>query len=301
MSLVKPPLLKVGDKVSIVAPAGIVEQSYIEDTTEILTNWGLEVVLGEHIYSQHHQFAGSDAQRSGDLQKVLDSDEIKAVFCARGGYGTLRILDSLNWHLYTESPKWIIGFSDITALHATIYNHGIQCVHGIMPVNFNGLDVDSEPIKMLHQTLFSGALKYILEPHSLNTFGTEKAQLIGGNLTLLTALSGTPFDFNWDDKILFIEEVGEHYYHLDRMLQGIRLSGKLDKLNGILVGGLSDMKDNKRPFGRNPEEIIADMMREFDIPVAFGFPAGHIKRNLPLIFGAEVSLEVNALGAEIKF
>lgn len=297
--IIKPNVLQSGQTVAIVAPAGVVEKSYIDKAIEVLESWDLNVVLGENLLAKNFQFAGTDAQRVSDLQHALDNEDIAAVFCARGGYGTLRILDGIHWHKFVQNPKWLIGFSDITALHASVCNKGIASIHGIMPINFAALSVSEKPLALLRQVLFEGALKYEIEPHALNRKGTEKAQLIGGNLTLLNALSGTDFDYDWNNKILFIEEVGEHYYHVDRLMQSMRLSGKLDKLSGLIIGGLSEMKDDKRPFGRTPEEIIADAVLGFDYPVAFGFPAGHVKENYPLIMGSEISMEVNTLGTTI--
>lgn len=298
--IIKPPPLKQGQTVAIVAPAGAVEKSYIDKAVEVFETWGLNVVLGENILASYHQFAGSDVQRLNDLQHALDNEDIAAVFCARGGYGAMRIVDGIHWHKFLEQPKWLVGFSDITAIHASICNRGVESIHGIMPINFENLAINDTPLKFLKDALFGEKIEYALEPLALNRYGTERAQLIGGNLSLLYALNGTSFDFDWENKVLFIEDVGEQYYHIDRMLQSLRLSGKLEKLSGLIVGAFSDMTDNKRPFGRMPEEIIADIVAGFDYPVVFGFPAGHIRDNNPLIIGGEVSLEVNTLGAKIK-
>lgn len=299
-TIIKPPLLKTGQTVAIVAPAGVVERSYINKAVEVFESWGLKVILGNNLFAEYHQFAGSDGQRLSDVQLALDDEEVRAVFCARGGYGTIRIIDSIHWHGFQQNPKWVVGFSDITALHATVCNQGFESVHGVMPINIGKLSTTSKPLEYLKEVLFKGAVSYSIEPHALNRSGTEKAKLIGGNLSLLNTLSGTEYDFNWDGKVLFIEDVGEQYYHIDRIMQSLRLAGKLEKLSGLIVGGFSEMIDNKRPFGRTPEEIIADIVQGFDYPVAFGFPAGHVQDNYPLIIGAEVSLEVNNLGASIK-
>ena len=296
----KPPALNTGDKVAIVAPSGVVEEDYIEKTKNIFRKWGLDPVPGANLFARHHQFAGSDVQRLADLQNALDDEDIKAIFCARGGYGLLRIVDQIHWHKFLQSPKWVAGFSDVTALHAVLQNKSVQSIHSIMPINIGKLSVSSKPLELLGEALYKGKLIYSIESNILNRSGTEKASLTGGNLSLLYALSGTPYEVDWAGKILFIEDVGEQYYHIDRIMQSFRLAGKLEKLSGLIVGAFSEMTDNKRPFGRSPEEIISDAVEGFDFPVAFGFPAGHISENWPLILGSEVSLEVNSHLVSIK-
>lgn len=297
---IKPRLLKPGDTVAIVAPAGVVEREYIEKAVHLFGQWGLKVALGSNLFARNGIFAGTDKQRLSDLQQALDAEEVKAVICARGGYGMLRILDSIHWHKFLHNPKWVAGFSDITALHAAILNRGIQSLHSLMPINMANPASTSTDIENLHRALFHGTLEYKLQPFSQNCTGVEKACLAGGNLSLLYALACTSEDIDWKGKIMFIEEVGEYTYHLDRMMQSFRLSGRFEGLAGIIVGGLSEMNDEKRPFGRTPEEIIADAVKGYSFPVAFGFPAGHIATNHPLILGAEVALEVRADGVSIK-
>lgn len=297
---VKPPVLIPGDKVAIVAPSGVVEEDYILKTTDILKKWGLKPVLGANLFASHHQFAGSDVQRLSDLQNALDTDDIKMVFCARGGYGLMRIVNQIHWYKFLQAPKWIAGFSDITVLHSAIQIKGVQSLHSIMPINIGKLSNSAKPLELLGEALFNGSLNYNIETHKLNRLGTEKAILTGGNLSLLYALAGTIFDTDWSGKILFIEDVGEQFYHIDRIMQSFRLAGKLDKLSGLIIGGLSEMTDKKRPFGRSPEEIISDAVEGFDFPVVFGFPAGHVPENYPLILGSEVSLEVNSDSVSIR-
>jgi muramoyltetrapeptide carboxypeptidase len=299
-NFIKPPLLHDGDKVAIIAPSGRVEQDYIERSKRIFEQWGLTVIPGPNLFARQHQFAGSDTQRLSDLQWALDDDEIAAVFCARGGYGLMRIIDQVHWHKFIQKPKWVTGFSDVTALHAQISSRMVQSIHSLMPINMASLSVTDKPVELLRNVLFKGEFQYSIEPNSLNRTGTEKAILIGGNLSILYALSGTEVDPDTENKILFIEDVGEQYYHIDRMMQSLRLSGKLEKLSGLIVGGLSEMTDNKRPFGRNPEEIISDIVAGFDFPVAFGFPAGHISQNYPFIMGAEVAMEVGTNEVKIS-
>ncbi len=297
---IKPPLLKSGDMVAIVAPAGVVEKECIEKAVKLFGQWGLKVALGANLFARNGIFAGTDSERLSDLQEAFDNEDVKAVICARGGYGMLRILDSIHWHKFLHNPKWVAGFSDITALHAAILNRGIQSLHSLMPINLTTLPSSSTDIEYLHRALFHGSLEYNLLPFSQNCTGVEKTCLAGGNLSLLYALAGTAEDIDWKGKIMFIEEVGEYTYHLDRMLQSFRLAGRFDGLAGLLVGGLSEMNDEKRPFGRTPEEIIADAVKGYNFPVAFGFPAGHITQNFPLILGAKVSFEVKTNGVSIK-
>ncbi len=297
----KPALLNTGDKVAIVAPAGMVEPSYIERTTEILETWGLKVEKGKHLLSRYHQFAGKDEQRLEDFQQAIDSDEVKAVICARGGYGTIRIVDRINWNKFRQAPKWITGFSDITSIHLSVLEQGIQSVHSIMPINIGELEINSQPVEMLARVLFEGKVEYELPVNDLNTTGTEIAPVTGGNLSLIYALAATPFAANLEGKILFLEDVGEDYYHIDRMMQSLRLSGVLEKLSGLIVGGLTQMKDDKRPFGKTPKEIIAEVVEDYDYPVVFDFPAGHMKNNLPVILGAKTAMEVTNKYARVKF
>lgn len=290
----KPGLLKPGDQISIVAPAGVVEQGYIEKAVHLFESWGLKVKTGQNLFVRNNQFAGSDKQRTADLQNALDDEDIKAVICARGGYGTLRIIDKINWNKFVNNPKWLVGFSDITVLHSRIHHLGIQSIHAAMPVNFEKLSLTSKTIELLGETLFQGRLKYEFSSGKSNIKGTEIAPVTGGNLSLLYALGSTRYMPDLEGKILFFEDVGEQYYHLDRMLQALRLSGKMDKLSGLIVGGLTDMQDGKHSFGKTPHEIISDIVAGYDFPVIFDFPAGHQLENYPLIFGSETAMEVKS-------
>jgi muramoyltetrapeptide carboxypeptidase len=300
-AFIKPSLLKPGDKIMIVAPAGYVDKNYVQKATTVFESWGLKVLYGKNLFSEYHQFSGTDEQRLADLQEAFDNDEITAIIFARGGYGTLRIIDKISLARFQKKPKWIVGFSDITVIHSLLLNAGYQSIHAVMPINFTHLDEHAKPIELLHQVLFKGNIEYNLTPHKLNKPGTEKALITGGNLSLLYALKGTPFDIDTNNKILFIEDVGEQLYHLDRMLQSYRLAGKLDKLNGLIAGGLSDMEDKKRPFGKTAEEIVSSIVEGYDFPVVFNFPAGHIRENYPIIMGSETKLNVTSDSVQIRF
>lgn len=299
--LKKPSLLMPGDKIAIVAPSSRVEADYIEKSISIFEDWGLIVEKGKHILKGFHQFSGTDAQRLEDFQHAIDSEDIKAVICARGGYGAIRLLDKINWNKFMQNPKWIVGFSDITALHFSVQNLGFQSIHGVMPINMADLHKNSREVEMLGQALFDGKIEYELPTHKLNITGTEVATVVGGNLSILYTLAATPFGVDLTKTILFIEDVGEQFYHLDRMMQSLKLSGQLEELCGLIVGGLSKMTDAKRPFGKSPEEIVAEVVQGFDYPVVFGFPAGHIANNEPIILGAETALEVTSDFVKVRF
>lgn len=284
-----PPCLQKGDKIGIVACARKISKEELEPAVDLLTSWGLEVVLGKNIFRAEHQFSGSDDQRAADLQSMLDDPAVKAVISARGGYGTVRIIDKLDFTAFKKQPKWIIGYSDITVLHSHVHNFGIKTLHATMPINFAK---NAEAIETLRKALFGEALRYEGGSHSLNRKGNAEAELVGGNLSLLYALTGSVSDINTNGKILFIEDLDEYLYHIDRMMINLKRSGKLSHLAGLIVGGMSDMKDNAVPFGKTAEEIILDAVKEYDYPVCFGFPAGHIDRNLALVLGGKVKMEV---------
>ncbi len=298
--MISPPLLKAGDKVGIISPAGKVNETKILQAVKYLNEWGLEVILGENALGSFHQFSGTDRERTNDLQKMLNDPGIKAIFSSRGGYGTMRLMDLIDFTAFNKSPKWIVGFSDITALH--VYLNGLlnmESVHGPMPSTFP--DIENESLNSLKEILFKGTISYKLPYDKLNRPGITNAPLVGGNLSILYALSGSRFDLVTNGKILFIEDVGEYLYHLDRMMMNLKLSGKLSDLKGLLVGGISEMKDNEVPFGKNANEIIYEYVENFDFPVAFNFPAGHIDTNLGLIFGRNISFVVNKDGGVIRF
>lgn len=283
------PFLKIGDKIAIVACSGKVNIDRIQPGIEILKTWGLDVIIGKHVFSDYHQFSGTDEQRAEDLQLALNDDSIKAVIIARGGYGAIRIIDKIDFTKFKKSPKWVIGYSDITVLHSHIHNLGFESIHATMPVNFTK---DAEATESLRKALFGETLNYAVKTNSFNRTGKAEGQLVGGNLSLLYALTGSVSDINTDGKILFIEDLNEYLYHLDRMMMNLKRSGKLNNLKGLIVGGMTDMKDNDVPFGKIVEEIILDAVKEYNYPVCFDFPAGHIDRNLALYFGKTAQLLV---------
>lgn len=293
----QPSFLKKGDKIGIIACARKISLTEIQPAIDILNAWGLEVVLSKNLFKTDNQFSGSDDERAEDLQMMLDDDSIKAVISARGGYGTMRIIDKIDFTHFKKHPKWIIGYSDITVLHSHLNNFGIETIHATMPINFMK---NREATETLRKALFGEKLKYIIESHPLNRRGNTEAKLIGGNLSLLYALTGSISDIDTKGKILFIEDLDEYLYHIDRMMMNLKRSGKLEHLAGLIVGGMVDMKDNAIPFGKTAEEIILDAVKEYNYPVCFNFPAGHIDRNLALFLGRKIKLKV-AGTAELSF
>jgi len=289
-----PPFLKHGDRVGIAAPARKISKMELETAIRILENKGMEVVLGEHLFYSSNQYAGSDEQRTLDFQRMLDDEKIKAIFCARGGYGSVRIIDKLNFEKFRKKPKWLIGFSDITVFHSHIHNcFAIETLHAPMPVNFSNDNLSSEALDMLFQALFGKTPHYSFEAHPLNRNGFASGVLVGGNLSVLYSLTASQSDIKTDNKILFIEDLDEYLYHIDRMMQCLKRAGKLENLAALMIGGMTKMNDNAVPFGKSALEIIAETVKDYQYPLCFNVSAGHIKENFPLVLGREVALKVN--------
>ncbi|MAN26901.1 LD-carboxypeptidase [Mesonia sp.] len=275
----------------MVATARKATQEDLQPAIQLLEAWGLQAVIGSSIGLEEHQFAGSDKERAEDLQQQLNDPEIKAIWCAKGGYGTVRILDLIDFSAFKENPKWIIGYSDVTALHSHLHNLGIATLHAQMCL---GVETKSEASReTLRKVLFGEELTYEFSTSSLNKTGTTKGELVGGNLSVLYSLCGSNSAINTQGKILFLEDLDEYLYHIDRMMQNLKRNGMLENLAGLIVGGMNAMNDNTIPFGKTAEEIITETVAAYDFPVAFNFPAGHIEHNQALIFGRRVKLEVN--------
>jgi muramoyltetrapeptide carboxypeptidase len=297
-----PPYLKPGDTIGIVSPAKSISAEAIENASRIVEGFGFVVKVGKHAASTYHQFAGTDNQRTEDFQQMLDDDEVKIILCSRGGYGSVRIIDKLDFNHFQNHPKWIVGFSDITVFHSHLFsNFGIESLHAKMPLNFPENGVGDQSVGKLFSVLAGGSLNYEIPAHLLNRTGKAEARLIGGNLSILCSLLGSRSDSDTEGKILFIEEVGENLYRLDRMMWTLKRAGKLDNLAGLVVGGLTDMEDNDVIFGKSAEEIIAEAVSEFSYPVCFNFPAGHQKENYPLIIGRTSRLKVDKNKALLNF
>ncbi|MDQ4139948.1 MAG: LD-carboxypeptidase [Bacteroidota bacterium] len=298
--MIFPPPLRAGDKIAICALARKIALAEIQPAIQILTSWGLEVIIGKSIAGDYHQFAGNDELRVSDLQTMLDNPEIKAIISARGGYGTTRLLDQIDFTLFAQSPKWIVGFSDITALLCHLTGLGFACIHGIMPSLFGraGSDV---AIESLRRVLFSEPITYEAPGHTFNRPGEAAGRLIGGNISLLNTIIGTPSDVDYTGKILFVEEIDEYLYNLDRMLVQLKRCGKLANLAGLIVGHMTDMRDNPIPFGKTAYEIIQEHTANYTYPVCFDFPTGHETHNLALICGKQAYLKVTANGSSLDY
>src|SRR3989339_577408 len=296
--MITPPYLLKGDEVGIVAPAKFIPQENYEQILKFIESKGLVPVRGKTTYLESGIFSVTDEERTQDLQQMIDAPNLKAVFCLRGGYGTLRILDKLNFSTFLKTPKWVIGFSDITVLHAAIANIDVESIHGQMPLNFAQ---SSKGLEVLFETLEGANLAYQLPIHLLNRIGASEARLVGGNVAMICSLLGTPFAFQTQGNILFIEEIGEHLYRFDRMLQHLKLAGALKNLAGLVVGGLTSMEDQSPSFGKTSEEIVWDAVKNYDYPVCFGFPAGHIENNHPLIINRKVRFEVGRSEVKLQF
>ena len=295
--MVLPSYLNKGDTVAIIATARKVSKEEIQPAVAFFESYGLSVVLGKNLFESSNQYAGTDAQRTEDLQWALNDKTIKAIIIARGGYGSVRTIEQIDFTEFKKHPKWMVGYSDVTVLHNAIHKIGVATLHATMPLNFTK---NEEATKSMVDALFGKLIQVETEENYSNISGTTKGQLVGGNLSLIYSLSGTPFDIDTRDKILFIEDLDEYLYHIDRMMMQLKLSGKLKKLKGLIVGGMTDMKDNAIPFGKFPEDIILDAVKEYNYPVCFDFPAGHIDRNLAMYFGREVELTVSD-NATLKF
>jgi len=287
-----PPYLKKGDTIGIACPAGYMAAKKAQTCIDTLQSWGYQVRVGKTLGSNSkNYFSGTDKERRDELQAMLDDENINTILCGRGGYGTGRIIDQLDFTKFKKKPKWIVGFSDITVLHAHIYtNLKIASLHAPMAAAFN--DGQNEFIQSLQKALAGKKAKYTCAVHPFNKTGTVIGELVGGNLSLLAHLTGTKADINTKNKILFIEDIGEQIYNIDRMLCQIKRSGKLDKLAGLIIGGFTDMKDTDRPFGKTVYEVIREIVTEFNYPVCFNFPVSHEKENYALKVGVKYTLAV---------
>ncbi|MES2560228.1 MAG: LD-carboxypeptidase [Bacteroidota bacterium] len=296
----KPPYLKSGDTIAITATARKVSIEELQPSIDLFKSWGLNVKLAEGIFETDNQFAGNDSIRAHALQLLLDDENVQAIICARGGYGTVRLIDQLDFTTFAQEPKWIIGFSDVTVLHSHIFSHlHIPTIHAAMPITMQAHNNDDESNVSLRDMLFGKSISYTFPSHPFNRTGKATGKLIGGNLSVLFSLMGSPSDIDTAGCILFLEDLDEYLYHIDRMMVNLKRTGKLKNLAGIVIGGMSDMRDNTIPFGKTALETIAEHVAEYTYPVAYGFPGGHERKNLALIFGTDYTLTVSDLGSEI--
>jgi len=298
-TMITPPYLQKGDTVAILATARKHIVKSMQPTIDLLESWGLNVVIGKSIGLEENQLAGSDEQRAADLQEQLDNPNIKAIWCARGGYGTVRVVDLIDFTAFKKSPKWLVGFSDVTVLHNHLNTMGYKSIHGIMPISL--AKASKEAIESLRLSLFGQPLQYAIDPHPMNRLGKATGEVVGGNLSILYSLLGSPSAIDCKDKILYIEDLDEYLYHIDRMMMNLKRNGCLESLKGIIVGSMTDMKDNDIPWGKNALEIVQDVTKQYNIPMVFNFPAGHIHDNRALILGATATIEVTENCSTVVF
>lgn len=290
--MITPQCLHKDDKIGIVSPAKFITPEKIENAVNIIEQLGYKVEVGENALARNHYFAGTDAQRTDDFQQMLDNPEIKMILCSRGGYGSVRIIDDLDFLKFKQNPKWIAGYSDITVFHSHLINLGFESLHSTMPLDFSDDPKFTEPVRGLFAIASGKNPDYNIKSSKLNKPGKTSGKIVGGNLSIICSLLGSVSDIDTKDKMLFIEEVGEDLYRLDRMMQSLLRAGKLDELAGLIVGGLTSMNSGNPDFGNNAKEIVLDAVKHFKYPVAFDFPAGHFPQNFPLVIGREMKLKV---------
>ncbi|MFY8096972.1 MAG: S66 peptidase family protein [Flavobacterium sp.] len=294
-----PPFLKKGDTVAIVCTARKFFPEDAKPAIELLESWGLKVKLGKTIGLDSCQLGGTDQERAADFQSQLDDDNIKAIWCARGGYGTVRIIDQLDFTKFVNHPKWVMGFSDVTVLHSHIHTLGVATLHTIMP--FTVPKAPEEVKATLKAALFGEKLAYQIPAKSHDIQGKARGILVGGNISILYSLLGSKSSIDTRGKILFIEDLDEYLYHIDRMMYNLKRNGYFDQVKGIIVGSMTDMHDNEIPFGQNEVQIITAIAQSYNIPIVFEFPAGHQRDNRTLILGSLVDFEVNSTNVILRF
>ena len=298
MSRLPTPLIP-NDVIEIIAPAKAIEAEHVHYAKAKLIEYGYHVLISPNCLGQHHYFSGTEEVRLSDLQNALDNPQSRAILCARGGYGCVQLVDRLDWTKFMEHPKWLIGFSDITVLHQRLHRMGIPSIHGTMPLNFK--ENTNEALITLIDAFCGRPYQIASNANKYNLPGQASGKLIGGNLAILYSLLGTDDQPDYQDAILFVEEVGEPLYSIDRMFYSLKKAGILHKIKGLVVGGMTSMKDSEIPFGKTLEEIILSHTEVLRIPVCFDFPAGHIKDNRALVLGTAINLHVTKNGAELHF
>ena len=297
--MIRPNYLQKGDAVAIVSTARKVSKKELIPALAILKNWKLNVVIGNSIEAEEHQFAGNDNLRASDFQEMLDNPKIKAIWCARGGYGTIRMIDLLDFSNFKNNPKWIIGYSDVTVLHSHLHQLGFETLHAQMPVSIE--TKTAACVQSLKNSLFGNNTTITIPSEVSNITGNAKGVLVGGNLSMLYSVCGSSSSISTKGKILFIEDLDEYLYHIDRMLQNLKRNGMLDQLQGLIIGGMTQMHDNDISFGQSTEEIILSICNDYNYPIVFNFPAGHIKDNRALILGRKAELIISKTETILTF
>ena len=295
--MIIPKKLEAGDKIGIISTARKITIEELSPAIKTLESWGLKVVFGINLFQEEDQFSGTVEQRTADLQGMIDDNSIKAILCARGGYGTVQIIDSIDFTNLKINSKWIVGYSDVTVLHSHLNNLGIASLHATMPINFKSNTKKS--LSSLKNSLFSNLNRIECQAHPFNKFGKIVGDIVGGNLSILYSLLGSHSDIDTSGKILFIEDLDEYLYHIDRMMMNLKRNGMLGKLKGLIVGGMSDMNDNSIPFGKTAEQIILEYTKNYDFPICFGFPAGHLSDNRSVRLGINSVLEISKNGVSL--
>jgi len=292
--IIIPPYLKNDDTIGIVCPSGYMPFKKAQTCIDTLQQWGFKVKIGKTLGNQFNYFSGTDEERLNDLQAMIDDEEVKAIFCARGRYGLSRIIDRIDFERFKKNPKWIIGYSDVTILHAHLYSKfGIASLHSPMASAFNNGGAENEFVQSLKKALTGGQYNYLSNVHVLNKHGEAEGELVGGNLSLIVHLIGTSSEVDTKNKILFLEDIGEYLYNVDRMMMQLKRSGKLESLAGLVIGDFTETKDTTIPFGQNVYDIIFDKVKEYNYPVCFDFPVGHTDKNYALKVGVNHRLTVD--------
>lgn len=295
--MIIPKKLEAGDKIGVISTARKITIEELSPAIKTIESWGLKVVFGINLFKEEDQFSGTVEQRTADLQGMIDDNSIKAILCARGGYGTVQIIDSIDFNNLKKNSKWIVGYSDVTVLHSHLNNLGIASLHATMPINFKSNTKES--LSSLKKSLFGNLNSIECKAHPLNKFGKIVGHIVGGNLSILYSLLGSHSDIDTSGKILFIEDLDEYLYHIDRMMMNLNRNGMLGKLKGLIVGGMVDMNDNSIPFGKTAEQIILEYTKNYDFPICFGFPAGHLSDNRVVRLGINSILEISKNGVSL--
>lgn len=298
--MIQPPYIQQGDRIGLVCPAGAIPIEKVQNCIETLEKWGYLVQLGKTVGAKEHRFSGTDTERALDLQAMLDDENIKVILCARGGYGMSRIIDQIDFSKFNAHPKWVVGFSDITVLHAALQKQNCMSIHGPMAAAFNKGEAGLKYIDSLRHCLEGKATQYKANSHSFNKIGQVQAPIIGGNLCMMAHLVGSKNQMDTSGKIIFLEEVAEYHYNIDRMMIQCKNAGLFEKCVGVIVGGFTDLKDNASDFGATANEIVLQHLLHLSIPICFDFPLGHGLENFALKQGQDYLLEVHNQGVDLK-